>query len=1388
MSYISFRSLSAFLSCAVFAFTSAPVCLGQQVVEPWKAAPFSVEPKALYEAASAIVAPEGANIAILDDDESYTFDEAGRAVHVGHVVYKVITQKGAEGWDELAVGWEPWHEARPTIRVRVIAPDFTVHELDPKTITESPAREGDYKIYSDGKTLRAPFPAIAPGVVVEEEYIETETEPFFSAGRVGQVTFGRERVPVAHSRAVFDAPSSLLLHFGNLLLPDLKPVRTESTGRVTITFELGPLEGFEPREPNLPPDVARFPEIRFSTGTSWKAIATAYAQIVDNHAATKDVQPIVDKLLSGKKNEANKEEAILNFLDREVRYTGIEFGEAALVPHDPAETLGHKYGDCKDKATLLVTMLRAAGIPAYVALLNAGARMDVPVDLPGMGAFDHAIVYVPGNPAHGKPALWIDATDQYARLGQLPVDDQGRMALIARPETTSLLKTPEFSSKDNLLLEIREFTLSENGPASVIEKTQPKGVFESRYRSYYADKPDKETRDSLKAYIKGQYFSEKLTRVERTDPVDLSQQFELTLACEKAKRGYTDLDSAIAAIRMEGLFVQLPDELKRRDDSENKKKADDKEKPKAPRTTDWELNEPYSVEWDYRIVPPAGFVPKELPRDETISVGPALLTKQFSTEKDGVVTARLIFDSVKRRYTVAEAKELRNKVADLQDGPAILVNFEPQGAALLHDGKVGEALASYRGLVALQPNDAVHHLQLAKVLLDASMGEAARAEARLAVKLDPNSATAEKTLAEILKHDLVGRELRPGSDWAGAVEAYRAAERLDPDDDAIKANLAILLEYDTSGRRYGDPGKMKEAIAEYQKLGQEKLTELGIPANLAYALFYGGDADGAIKTAQSLSTLPTPLIGASEALLHGSKAGLAELNKRSSGEEAFKESARSAGQLLMWTRNYPLAADFLEAGASGENAAWAVGLASSLRNAQRHEDIQYADNPTDLAKRYFVLINDPELTEAKRQAILSRYEIELLKHADPAENKDALNAGKHWRSRLARGNSSLDVEIDIDLQRADAKIEGNDATGYRVKLLIPNMNRTDFVVKEDGKYKVLPYIPAAICLDVLDRIQAGDLQGAKALLDWLREDYHLNGGDDPLGGYVFPRFWIKGEAADAHKMTLAAASWLVFFKDPTAARGVALLEEALKTAASDREKSNILLALSVGYSTEDNFKKLLEVSAEEVTQYPESRSAFFRNARALIGLARYDDAIALVDQRLKLLENDADALREKMEIETSRGDYLAAKAYGQKLIDLGQENEELLNSIAWEALFTGKVTDADVAMAVKATQTSKDNSHILHTLACLYAETGKPREARDLLLRAMDELNLDEPNDDYWYAFGRIAEQYGERDIAITDYRKLERPKEILAIPTSSYRLAQLRLKALGVDGATAEK
>jgi tetratricopeptide (TPR) repeat protein len=277
---------------------------------------------------------------------------------------------------------------------------------------------------------------------------------------------------------------------------------------------------------------------------------------------------------------------------------------------------------------------------------------------------------------------------------------------------------------------------------------------------------------------------------------------------------------------------------------------------------------------------------------------------------------------------------------------------------------------------------------------------------------------------------------------------------------------------------------------------------------------------------------------------------------------------------------------------------------------------------------------------------------------------------------------------------------------------------------------------------------------------------------------------IKGQAPDAAKMKLAAASILAGSR-PTAPRGLAILEEALKTATTDRDKTNIRLALTLGYSVQQNFEGLLAVSNALVEQTPESRMAFLDKVQALMGLKRYDDALAVADERLKLLENDTDAFQTRTRVETARGNYTAARGWLQKLAELGKQDAEVLNEDAWLALYTGHIDDKDVATGIKATQLAKDNPHILHTLACLYAETGKTKEARDLLIRSMDELNLDEPNDDYWFAFGRIAEQYGERDIAIADYRKLEKPKQVLAIPSSSWELAQMRLKALGAANPT---
>ena len=69
-----------------------------------------------------------------------------------------------------------------------------------------------------------------------------------------------------------------------------------------------------------------------------------------------------------------------------------------------------------------------------------------------------------------------------------------------------------------------------------------------------------------------------------------------------------------------------------------------------------------------------------------------------------------------------------------------------------------------------------------------------------------------------------------------------------------------------------------------------------------------------------------------------------------------------------------------------------------------------------------------------------------------------------------------------------------------------------------------------------------------------------------------------------------------------------------------------------------------------------------------------------------------------------------------------------------------------------------------------------------MLVQGMDLLDLDEPDTDYWYAFGRIAEQYGERDAARADYARVTKPKTAIEIPNSTYYLAQVRLQALRGD------
>ena len=1339
---------------------------------------FSADAAALYQRVSQVTPAAGADVLFLDDEETVVFDTEGRAVRSRYFLYKILTQKGAEGWGAISSSWEPWHVERPSMRARVITADNAVHLLDEKTITDAPAEETQDNVFSDRRVLRAPLPAVAPGSLVEEELTSKESAPLFGAGSVERFYFGAS-VPVQHTHLALDAPSALSLRYEVDLLPDLKSQRNEAEGRVRLTFDYGPMDALDDVEAELPSDVPAYPSVTFSTGDSWRQIAETYGKVVDKQIAGADLKSLVSKLTAGKAPRDAKAATILQYLNREVRYTGVEFGEAALMPHSLSETLARKYGDCKDKASLLVAMLRAANIPAYVALLNAGSREDITPGLPGMGMFDHAIVYVPGN-VPGDADLWIDATDEYARLGEIPIADQDRFALIVRSGGDSLVRIPATSPQDNALIEKREIFLAENGPAKIVETSLPHGSIESSYRRAYADKQNKAAKDELANYVKSQYLAEKLDRMDRSDPTDLSRQFELVLESDRAKRGVTDLNSAAAAIRFEGLFSRLPSGLRQREkEDDNKTDKDSGQKPKKKRTADYQLPEAFVTEWDYSIVPPAGFRPKPLPVNAQLSLGPCTLTEDFAADKDGVVHATLRFDTVKRRLTVSEATELRNKVAQLIAGEPILVYFEPIGQTLLSQGKAREALQSYRELIALHPQEAVHHLQIAEVLLSSGLGEAARAEAQAAVKLEPNSALAEKTLADILEYDSVGRKFRPGSDYAGAEAAFRAAEELDPDDKASVANLAVLLEYNRWGLRYGPGARLKDALVEYRKLPPEKLAEFNMGNNIAFALFYDSQFSEAQKEAETLNPPPLALIVACEAALHGSQAALAEARKSTGQEEQFRQIVDTAGRMLINLRKYPLGADLEEAGATGPNAAENAAFVSLYRRTVPYEQRQFPDDPAGVALRYVALGFDPKVTAEQWLTISSRNGAKIF--SAPITLRSDIGNARGRLSRDARKGDFTDVLLDLTLTRSQPKVQGNDTNGYKLITQTSDTYRhAVYIVKEDGHYKVLgsSFRGEAVGLETLDRIAAGDLSGARVLLDWFREDYHLGGGDDPLAGDAFPRMWTKGQDADVRHMTIAAATILMNHY-LTAAKGLSILESNLNSALNDIERRNILLAMMLGYDVLDDYEKALSVRTELAKQYPESESLFLDQSFDLRALSRFDEADALAEKRLERMPGDLAAMRALAYVAQQRGEYEQAQTVWQKVIEGGPLNANDLNNTAWNSIFAGKTGVADAENALKATQLNKNDAASLHTLGCLYAELGRTKEAREVLIQAMDSLNLDEPNDDYWYAFGRIAEQYGEREVAVADYKHVTKPEQAFQIPTSPYHLAQLRLEAL---------
>jgi tetratricopeptide (TPR) repeat protein/transglutaminase-like putative cysteine protease len=1365
----------AWLLCLAGCLLAIPPLRGA----PWDGAAFAASPEAIREAVDALPAAGDDPVLVLLDDCRVELDAQGRSTATYRLVYWIRSTAGLSEWSSVAIDWAPWYQERPEIRARVVDAAGRAYTLDPATLSETPASQYSQDIFSDSRVLQAPLPGLGVGAVVEERIVVRDSAPMFDAGMVQYLSFGMG-VPVLRSRLVIDADAGLPLRHVTRLLPQAEIRRSEGDGRVLLTFEVGRIEALEYPEALTPYDEPSWPHVAFSTGESWSAVASRYHRIVESRLASTEVRRIARKIAKRKPSREEALDAVLASLHAAVRYTGLEFGESSIVPYPPDQMWQRRYGDCKDQATAVVAMLRETGVEAHLALLSAGFSSDVEPELPGLGAFDHAIVYVPGT-----PPLWADPTDRFARAGELPLADQGRLALVASPETVALIRTPEAAAGENRVVETREVFLAERGPARIVETSRADGSIGRDYRHSFVELTTGEVRESLESYAQSSYGVERLTDYEVSDPENLDEPFLLRIEVEDTPLAVTVAEEASVALDISSVLERLPLAVLGGDDALAGDYDPAGDADLSPRKTDLVLTEPYVFEVHYVLIPPPGFEVVDLPDDDVTSIGAMTLTRKLETRQDGSVHAGFVFDTSKRRFTPSEVDAARRAIREMAVAPVDVVEFRQIGESHLAAGEIGPALEAFRELAALHPDEALHRAQIARALLEGGLGDVARSTAREAIALEPDSAVAHQTLGWILQHDLIGRRFGKGFDLEDSIAAYRRARELDPDDWIIRGDLAILLEHDARGVRYGADAALGEAVAEYHALRGD-LQVYDFDLNLLVALMWAERFDEVTALAEELD--------------HGAESvaiRLVAIAAQRGAEEAVRRGARlladaprrtayaTAGDLLVALRRYPEAAVLLKAGARGApNAVDLLARADLVRKVRRHEELHAAeDAPRRVVRRLLeAIIGGGDFA----QVIPDLFSRETRERAGPEATTTLKAALTSIRSQTSSLGQNPETVLDVVLSTARFGVDGDDTTGYRVEVVLDygsgSATQAFHVVREDGSYRIAGggFHAPEVGRRALALIERGHLDPARRLLDWARREVPAVAGEDPYGGPLLARFWTEGGEGDAEAARLAAAVLLA--ADPVYTdEAISLLgprREGLDDASEQAPRLDLALALA--YSQGGRPEALLPVAERLARTQPRSDAALFLLTRAYSDLGDWEGLERMLRQRLEAWPDNDQATRILAGV-VGRGDDLEQSSrLLRRLVDHGRATAIDYNNLAWNALAAGAVDDQALVNAQRAVRESGQRDRAsLHTLASVYAELGRTTEAREFVLRSMVIEGLDQPDSVDWFVFGRIAEHYGVRDAATAMYRKVAPPENEVETATSTYRLAQRRLGIL---------
>jgi len=239
----------------------------------------------------------------------------------------------------------------------------------------------------------------------------------------------------------------------------------------------------------------------------WRAIGQQWTELEAHRPdPSAEISAKTQELITGTRDFYSKLNRITEFVQKNIRYFIIMRGQGGWLAHPAQDVYRNKYGDCKDKATLLISMLQAADIRGLYVLVDHRRLVVDPVAPSFFG--DHMItaIEIPAGiedsrlkaivkAKDGKRYLIFDPTDQHTPVGNLPSNEQGGFGVLVAGVASQVIGLPVLAPELNGTVQKGNFTLTADGTLSGSVDTEHQGPEGGEWRSFLQYTDEKERHD-----------------------------------------------------------------------------------------------------------------------------------------------------------------------------------------------------------------------------------------------------------------------------------------------------------------------------------------------------------------------------------------------------------------------------------------------------------------------------------------------------------------------------------------------------------------------------------------------------------------------------------------------------------------------------------------------------------------------------------------------------------------------------------------------------------------------------------------------------------------------------------------------------------------------------